>query len=116
MNRIMNLLLAAAVMVPGIAVGALDPLTEVHEVSPEYINMPAHAADAVRIKRCERCDEALYRVNAATVYRLGGPEGEAVDLAALRAAVQRAISVGGLVLVEVDRGSETVVEIVLASI
>ena len=79
-------LITLTVLWSGIALGALEALEEVAEVSTAGIRLPASAAGRVVHRQCNSCEATIWPVNAATTYHIGIRTAP-VSLAELKRAV-----------------------------
>jgi len=105
-----------ALLLSGVAFGGLHEVEKVMELGLGDIQLPAHEADVVRVKQCDKCNALEFAVNRATVYRIGGFRAPSVTLQEFSVAARKALQDDeAAVLVGYRPDSNTVTRIVLVT-
>jgi hypothetical protein len=105
-----------ALLLSGVAFGGLHEVEKVMELGLSDIQLPAHEADIVRVKQCDKCNALEFAVNRATVYRIGSLRAPSVTLQEFSVAARKALQDDeAALLVGYRPDSNTVTRIVLIS-
>ena len=88
-RKILNIIgattLSAILILPGLALAALDRIEEAFELDLTQVTLPAHQASQVVIRECGSCDLQIFQVDGYTSYFI---RSQPVTLAVLLDAAQ----------------------------
>lgn len=114
MNTMKTLMTVFALVLSGAATAALDLQVEVVELSAAEFRVPGNEAARIRLDGCSSCARDAVQVSKATIYRVGGSDGDPVTLQQFRAAAKGAAGNElALVYLSYDAATGRVTEIVL---